>query len=89
MVNPVQPRTYADESNSGLSAGKPLLVLATLRAFGRRLLWAVQGSRRRRGAIVVRQYTHLFPRRSGGDHDSYRRPTLAQPPCDEELMGQV
>jgi hypothetical protein len=67
MVDAVQPCTR-DEGSSGTLVGNPLLI-AMLRAFGRRLLWAVQESRRRRAAIVVQKYAHLVPPRSGGDHD--------------------
>jgi hypothetical protein len=75
MVDAVQPRTRVVEDRSGESAGKRLLT-GTLRACGRRLLWAAQElwcrreeSWRRRAAIVVRKYAHLVPPRSGGDHD--------------------
>lgn len=68
MVDAVQPHTHEVERSSGELAGKSLLI-GTLRAFGCRLLWAVQESRRRRAAIIVRKYAHLVPPRSGGDHD--------------------
>ncbi len=76
MVDAVQPRTCVVEDRSGELAGKPL-VTGTLRACGRRLLWAVQElwrrreeSWRRRAAIVVRKFAHLVPPRSGGDRDA-------------------
>ena len=69
MVDAVQPRAHAIEGISGKLASKQLLI-GTLSAFGRRLLWAVQESRRRRAAIIVRKYAHLVPPRSGGDHDA-------------------
>jgi hypothetical protein len=68
MVDAVQPRTPAAEGSPGELAGKPLRI-GKLRAFGRRLLRAVQESRRRRAAIIVRQYAHLVPPRCGGDRD--------------------
>ncbi len=69
MVEAVQSRTRAPEGRSGELADKPLLI-GTLRSFGRRLLWAVQESRRRRAAIIVREYAYLVPPRGGGDHDA-------------------
>jgi hypothetical protein len=68
VVDVLQPRTRADEGSSEKLAGKPLLI-GTLRACGRRLIWAVQEWRRRQAAILVREYAHLVPPRSGGDHD--------------------
>jgi hypothetical protein len=68
MVDAVQPRKRAAEGRSSQLAGKPLLI-RILHAFGRRLLRAMQEWRRRQAAIVVQEYLHVGPPRSGGDHD--------------------
>lgn len=60
MVDAVQPRRLAIEGISGEMTGSPSPI-ATLRAFARRLLLAMQESQRPRAAIVVRESAHLVP----------------------------
>lgn len=72
MVDAVHPRMRADEGRSGTSGGattKPLLI-GRLRAFARRLLWAMQESRRRQAAIIVKEWARRDPPRSDGDYDA-------------------
>jgi hypothetical protein len=66
MVDAVYPRVCADEGSAGTLEGKPVL-LATLRAFARRLLWTMHESRRRRAAIFLGEYAHLFQPHAGED----------------------
>ncbi len=65
-VDAADPRIRADDGSSGKLSSKLLLVV-TLRALGRRLVWALHESRYRRAAIVLRECAHVLPPRSCGD----------------------
>jgi hypothetical protein len=69
MVDAVHPRMRADAGRPGTSRGVTARrrLFERLRAFARRLLWAMQESRRRQAAIIVKEWARRDPPRSDGD----------------------